>query len=235
MAKDPAFLFYSSDFLTGTMLMNNEQVGKYIRLLCLQHQKGHLSEKDMLNICISYDEDIYAKFAKDSDGKFYNVRCEEEISKRKRYSESRSNNRKGSENETVKPKKKPKQKNNHMSNISKTYVQHMENEIENENVIKNKTELEIAFESWVKMRKGMKGGITDHAIELGKSELKKLSEGDEQTAIDIINQSILNSWKGFFPLNKENAKQSIRKGQPDTTAIREWAKSVTNGEDNPFR
>ena len=40
--KDPAFLFYSSDFLSGTMLMNNEEIGIYIKLICLQHQQGHL-------------------------------------------------------------------------------------------------------------------------------------------------------------------------------------------------
>ena len=45
--KDPAFLFYSSDFLTGTMFMSDSQLGKYIKILCTQHQKGHLSEKDM--------------------------------------------------------------------------------------------------------------------------------------------------------------------------------------------
>ena len=43
--KDPAFLFYSSDFLSGTFTMTNEQIGKYIRLLCIQHQKYILSEK----------------------------------------------------------------------------------------------------------------------------------------------------------------------------------------------
>ena len=46
MSKDPAVLFYTSDFLSGTFTMTNEQVGKYIRLLCLQHQKGRLTEKD---------------------------------------------------------------------------------------------------------------------------------------------------------------------------------------------
>ena len=60
--KDPAFLFYSSDFLTGTMFMSDVQLGKYIKLLCVQHQKGHLSEKDMLNICKRYDKDIFEKF-----------------------------------------------------------------------------------------------------------------------------------------------------------------------------
>jgi len=111
MAKDPAFLFYTSDFLTGTLTMTDEQVGKYIRLLCLQHQKGELTEKDMLFICKSHDEDIFSKF-KNIDGKYYNERLREESIKRIKYSESRRNN---------KLKK----------NISSTYVQHMENENEN--------------------------------------------------------------------------------------------------------
>jgi hypothetical protein len=123
MSKDPAFLFYSSDFLTGTLLMSMEQKGKFITVLCLQHQKGHMIEKDMLQICGTYDEDIFSKFKKDNDGKFYNERLKDEVEKRKAYSESRRNNRKKKED---------------MIDISKTYVQHMENENENENVIKEK-------------------------------------------------------------------------------------------------
>jgi len=123
MSKDPAFLFYSSDFLTGTLLMSMEQKGKFITLLCIQHQKGHLSEKDMLHICGSYDEDVFTKFQKDEQGKFYNIRLEEEVDKRKAYSESRRNNRKKKED---------------MNNTSLSYVQHMENENENENLIEKK-------------------------------------------------------------------------------------------------
>jgi len=44
MAKDPAFLFYSSDFLSGTFTLSNEHKGMYITLLCLQHQKGRLKK-----------------------------------------------------------------------------------------------------------------------------------------------------------------------------------------------
>ena len=47
MAKDPAVLFYTQDFLVGTMTMSYEQKGKYITLLCLQHQKGKLTLKDL--------------------------------------------------------------------------------------------------------------------------------------------------------------------------------------------
>ena len=90
--KDPAFLFYSNDFLTGTMLMTDEQIGQYIKLLCLQHQKGHLKEKDMLNICKEYDEDIFSKFQKDEEGNYYNKRLEEEAIKRQKYTESRRRN-----------------------------------------------------------------------------------------------------------------------------------------------
>ncbi len=91
--KDPAFLFYSSDFLTGTMLFTNEQVGKYIRLLCLQHQQGHLTIDDMNNICSTYDKRIFDKFTKDDAGLYYNERLENETIKRKSYCQSRRDNR----------------------------------------------------------------------------------------------------------------------------------------------
>jgi len=121
MAKDPAFLFYSSDFLTGTTFMTNEQVGKYIKLLCLQHQHGHLTENQMKTICSDNDELIWSKFSKLKDGKYHNIRLHEEIIKRQAYSKSRSDNRLG---------KKKKKK--HMNIICKTYDKHMENENENE-------------------------------------------------------------------------------------------------------
>ena len=126
--KDPAFLFYSSDFLSGTLLMSDEDVGKYIRLLCLQHQKGHLKEKDMLSICKTFNEEVFNKFTKDNEGNYYNERLEYESNKRKAYSESRRNNRKKKEeNETYEED---------MKNICNTYEKHMGNE--NENIIINK-------------------------------------------------------------------------------------------------
>lgn len=123
MSKDPAFLFYSSDFLTGTALMSDEQVGKYIKLLCYQHQKGHLTERDMLKICSTHDEDIFCKFEKDENGLYYNARLQQEVEKRKAYSESRRQNR-------IKKD---------MNNISNSYDKHMENE--NENVIVNRNSI----------------------------------------------------------------------------------------------
>lgn len=131
--KDPAFLFYSSDFLSGTMLMTDEEVGQYIRLLCLQHQKGHLKEKDILNICKTHNEEIFSKFKIDEEGNYYNERLETEINKRKAYSESRRNNRKKKEEKTTYEED--------MKNICNSYEEHMENENininKNINIIKN--------------------------------------------------------------------------------------------------
>lgn len=116
MAKDPAVLLYTSDFLSGTMTMTNEEVGMYIRLLCLQHQKGKLSDKDMLSICKAYVQDVYEKFDK-VEGFYINKRMYEEAEKRSKYTESRRNNAK-------------------TKHMQKHMVKHMENENENINEVK---------------------------------------------------------------------------------------------------
>jgi len=105
MSKDPAFLFYSADFQIGTEDMTDAQVGKYIRLMCRQHLKGHITEEHMLKICGTYDEEIFEKFVQDESGSYYNERLEEEIIKRRNYSQSRAANRMGKAKEEPKPKK----------------------------------------------------------------------------------------------------------------------------------
>lgn len=133
--KDPAFLFYTSDFLTGTMFFTDEQVGKYMRLLCAQHQHGHLTDEHMLKICGAKDEMIWSKFEQLDDGKYHNKRLHEEIEKRSKYCKSRRENRLSA----LKSKKKTKR---HMSDTSKSYVRHMENENEDVNA--------KGFEEWYK-------------------------------------------------------------------------------------
>jgi len=98
MSKDPAVLFYTSDFLSGTSFFTDEQRGQYIRLLCEQHQNGHIPEEHMINICKSYDSPVMRKFIKDPDGLFYNERMEKEVLRRRNYSTSRKENRLGKRN-----------------------------------------------------------------------------------------------------------------------------------------
>ena len=92
MSKDPAFLFYPSDFLSGTMFFTDEQTGKYIRLLCEQHQNGHIPENHMLSVCLSLGSPVVKKFRKDAAGNYYNERMEEEIEKRNHFIETRRDN-----------------------------------------------------------------------------------------------------------------------------------------------
>jgi len=132
MAKDPAVLFYTSDFLSGTFSMTNEEVGMYIRLLCLQHQKGKLTEKDMLSICKAYVQDVYDKFEL-IDGCYVNKRMHDESQKRSNYTNSRRNN--------AKNKHMVEHMHEHMHEHMQQHMpKHMENENENENInrIKNK-------------------------------------------------------------------------------------------------
>lgn len=130
MAKDPAFLFYYQDFLVGTDDMDNEEVGAYIRCLCHQAAKGTISEKHMFKICLRQEvfNSVRAKFISVEDSGLINERLQLEINKRVAFAESRRNNR----------LKKTSDK--QVKKTSSTYVQHMENENENEIVIEDEIE-----------------------------------------------------------------------------------------------
>lgn len=94
--KNPAVLWYPSDYLVGTMGMTWEEKGRYVELLNLQHQKGHLDINRLMPDC---PKEVLAKFVQDENGLWYNIRMEEEQIKRRKYSESRRNNRMGKTSE----------------------------------------------------------------------------------------------------------------------------------------
>jgi uncharacterized protein YdaU (DUF1376 family) len=87
--KDPAFLFYPSDFLTGTMFMSNEQIGIYIRLLCSQHQHGGIIDKLSFNSLVGNNDLLRSKFIETETG-FYNERLTDEMDKRNKKSNNMS-------------------------------------------------------------------------------------------------------------------------------------------------
>jgi uncharacterized protein YdaU (DUF1376 family) len=139
MAKDPAFLFYPNDWLGGTMGMTFEEKGAYMELLMLQFNRGHMT-KDMIGRTVGQLwVNIQDKFVEDKDGCFYNVRLEEEKNKRKAFSESRRNNRKGVNQYT----KKKEHKSGHMTS-------HMENVNEDVNSNQIGKDFEIFFEAYGK-------------------------------------------------------------------------------------
>ena len=85
MGKDPAFLFYTSDFLLGTWVMTFEDKGKYITILSYMHQNGRLSEEVIHKLAGDISTNLKSKFKIDENGLWYNERLEEEIVKRKRF------------------------------------------------------------------------------------------------------------------------------------------------------
>lgn len=185
MSKDPAVLLYTSDFLSGTFTMSDEQVGRYIRLLCLQHQKGKLTEKDMQSICKGYDSDVYEKFDF-VDGYYINKRMYEEAEKRSKFTESRRKNASAK----------------HMPN-------HMENENENINENRNRnvlvypsSEFQNLWQQWVDYKKEehkdrYKSTKTE---QIAINNLVKLCNGDLKVAEEIVNNSIANKYKGLFEI-----------------------------------
>lgn len=62
-------------------------------------------------------------------------------------------------------------------------------------------ELLEALEGFVEMRKKAKAPLTERAIKLALKELDKLAGTDEKK-IAVVNQSVVNGWKGFYPLKK---------------------------------
>lgn len=90
MAKDPAFMFYASDFLTGTMYFTDAQVGKYIRLLCYQHQHGGLIDADLFAGIVGNDLILKKKFVETENG-FYNERLAYQMQVRSKKSTNISN------------------------------------------------------------------------------------------------------------------------------------------------
>lgn len=85
--KDPAFLFYASDFITGIQDLTMEERGQYITLLCIEHQKGRLSKKLIQLSVGNVTADVLSKFKVDENGLYYNERLEVEMEKRREHSD----------------------------------------------------------------------------------------------------------------------------------------------------
>lgn len=178
--KDPAFLFYPESFLVGVMDMTNEEVGQYIKLMCRQHQKGHIPT----SVIDRASEAVREKFVQDEDGKWYNVRLEKEIEKRAKWTASRRRNLEGHKDEEKKPAKK------------KETVADWVAEIVPE-------ELRDAFMEWARMRAKNKKPIpSKKSVARNYNQLTRLSKNiDKQRR--IIEQSTDRCWQSFYELKTE--------------------------------
>lgn len=90
--KDPAVLFYTSDFLSGCALMDMRERGQYITLLCLQRERGHMTMQEIVRAVKKPSDEVMSKFQKDEDGKYFNPRMELEIEKRGKHCQRQKEN-----------------------------------------------------------------------------------------------------------------------------------------------
>lgn len=118
MAKDPAFLWYPSDWIGGTMGMTFEEKGAYIELLMMQFNRGHMTSHMIGQVVGQLWDKIKHKFTQDEHGLWYNARLDLEKERRKKYTKSRRNNLKGKNQYTKKEEKEGGHMTSHMENVN---------------------------------------------------------------------------------------------------------------------
>ena len=90
----------------------------------------------------------------------------------------------------------------------------------------NKTALESAVDDFKSFRKKIKAPMTDRAVELLLINLDKLAN-DDDAKIAILNQSIVNGWKGVFQLKDAENGNGRHPPQPQMSvamqSLERWA------------
>lgn len=82
--------------------------------------------------------------------------------------------------------------------------------------------LDEAFNEYVTMRKRIKKPIcTDKALHRAMNTLEKLSDGDNDLAVKILNQSVDHCWQGLFELKEDNSNKQGKKNVFD-----EWMEAM---------
>lgn len=82
----------------------------------------------------------------------------------------------------------------------------------------NDESLNQAFLDYLEMRKQIKKPMTERAVELAIKKLEELStlpfsdSMDNDLAIRILNQSVMNSWQGLFPLKEQKTNNTPNGG-----------------------
>lgn len=208
MAKDPAMLWYWSDWHSGTITLSRFLKGCYMDVLHAQFNSGHLSLEE-IKIVLGSDfgtawPALLKKFKVDEAGKFFNERLEEEQLRRANFTASRRRNLESPHMDI------------HMDQHTAT---RMEDRDRNEKELKEKSEKKVsrgtevliplpfnshaftfAWNEWNDYRREMRKKLTPSTA---KKQLAKLAKFPEHTAIEMINQSIEKGWSGLFEVEEK--------------------------------
>ena len=106
------------------------------------------------------------------------------------------------------------------------------------NAYTSNEELKATLIEFVKFRKSIKRVMTTRALELLIKKLDKLSN-DDNTKIEILNESIMNGWNGIFPLKDNSTPINKNKGgfnnesRSNTSKNNEPSKGESKDEHGP--
>ena len=111
--------------------------------------------------------------------------------------ENSDNNTSSSNNINIQ-KKKEEKNNNKRATVGESTV---------ESIIEMQDgRLQEPLRNFVEMRKAIKRPITARGLELAVKKLQQMSSNIAEQ-VEIVNQSTMNSWQGFFPLKRSDERQ----------------------------
>lgn len=224
MAKeDFCFTYYDGDAARDKAHMSRLERGAYDDLISAQRKRGHLSLEDIKKV-LSKDFDscwdsMEWVLTKDNHGKFYIEWVDMSLEKMRRNSEKQK----------IKADKRWNKDTNSMPRDShgiNPAIPIIENEDGNEDGIKDEKEksekllmpftsesFRVLWLNWKKyrlqeFRRKYKSMQSEQAALV---HLAKISGGIEQTAGEVISQSIANQWQGLFELKNVQHGQSVSK------------------------
>ena len=82
-------------------------------------------------------------------------------------------------------------------------------------------ELKDTIYNFIKMRKTIRAALTDNALKLTLSKLDKMANNDTGK-IAILEQSIMNSWKGIFDLKEDNNGNGVYGTKPNIGQVKKY-------------
>ena len=209
MAKAPAVQFYSGDFLTGTTLMTNEEVGLYIRLLCLQAENGSVPD-DQERMSLVYGPSVLkvwpavrSKFVAGQEaGTMVNEKMVKVLADREAFRKKQSEKGKASaEARSTSGSKKKKPRSNHGS----TVVEPLGGRDRDRDRVLKEEEREIEWPAWA----GEKVKATWEEFKAYKRTEKGegyKSKATEQKAVNLLAEYYTTGKECFDGLNLAMAK-----------------------------
>ena len=207
MAKDPAFLFYSQDFIVGTLTMTFEDKGKYITILAMMHQQGRMTEETIRILVGNISDNLKLKFLVDKNNQWFNSRLETETEKRNLFVDSRRIN--GALGGRPPQKNKP---NAYPTAKARLKPKHNLSENEIENVIKdiNDNELKAKFSQLFQTDKWIKKRASSLLVAVTKSKQYSI-----EFMVELIDKAIIGEYQGLYFSNTNEDYRKYLKSKSD--------------------